>query len=213
MRVVVMQSMHEFVKLFRRFAGNTEKQAIFVTEERNQGLGSYHNQSLKDTHNVYTAYVEMSDDTLQMHYAAQPDLPHGWFYTEGRRIHRNFDNKTEMLRFLKDELKADQEKLATFGKVTVSRLQDMIDSSTEDNDEMTLRESKPKAQKTTVPVNFARFQEVLITITKDRNTLQYNVSADYSPQWKGIEAETASQLNELRDIPRFLVESLNDNNR
>lgn len=181
---------------FKKFAmkyGVKSEACVFV-DSRELETRKYHTKANTPAKR-FKMYVTIGERDAEVDYIAAPTLPRDWNYTDNERIEREFSSKTELVKYLRNELKADADKMAAFAKITVNQLQQIVDSSDDEQDETTIRIKHDKDDKLTLPVNALGLKEVLVTVKKPRGngSLEYLLSADYSSAWAKLHAD-ASQL-------------------
>lgn len=193
---VALASAEDFKRFALKYAVKGEG-CIFVKNVELDGK-RYHDK-VNTPASQYTVYAVIADRDAVVTYLAAPTLPREWHYADNERIAREFNSKTELVKYLRNELKADTDKMASFAKVTVSQLQQIVDSSDDDQDETTVRVKHDKDDKFTLPVNALGLKEVLVTVKKPRGnaSLEYLLSADYSSAWAKLHEENKMLLSDL----------------
>lgn len=193
-------------KEFARFAlkyGTKAEASIF--QGNAQLSGRRYNDNPNTKAKTFSLFVPFSGRDAEVTYTAAPTLPTDWHHGDDLRIAQTFSAKTDAVKYLRNTLKADAEKLAVFSKVTVSQLQQIIDASDEDAEEVTVRNKHDKDDKFTIPVSGLGLKEVLVTVKKPRGSsqLEYVLSVDYSDAWAQVNRDVEDMLKELSNFSVF----------
>lgn len=184
---------------FQRFALDRRGDADFTVFVSTQNLDNGGYRTLPDLVQRYTLHLPFAEGFAEVYYVAVPRLPFEWEHATGQRIEQKFGHKTELLRYLRETLHADPARLSAFAKVTKNQLQQFIDASGEDAEEVTHRTVHDKDTEILVPVAGLGLTEVRVDIKKQRSDIEYRLSADYSAPWAAVRRDTDEMLAALKN--------------
>jgi hypothetical protein len=154
---------------------------------------------------TYQALTRLHDRVFKAIFSTKPEAPRGWSHTLNRMIIQEASTKRDLLDAL-EEIGVDAAQRKTFGKVKVSQLQEIVDNSSENDDEIidevTARTKSRKDQVKFTTDGSKGVKEVTVTLHKDRGYAQvhYTLSADWSHAWQKLEEEAAETIHKANFI-------------